>query len=713
MSKRSILIGSALLSTLVLRVAPPAATDDTVDVSQLRPGQTQIVAGTGELADPESGETIGDGGNARDALLGDFLEIEAAPDGTIYVMAVGHSVIRVITTDGIITSLKMPPKSIGFNPIDMVISDDGTLFVSYDGAIWKLESDGEFTTIAGGGDTPLKGGAQATDVELSAEHVASSGDTIYFTHRSQIGRIEPDGTITIIAGGGELSVRESEERDAIYANLGDVTDIAADSRGNIYIAAEFGYLDHDDEGYIRKISTDSVISTVVKSVKPGFAGDGGPSTEAQVDLTNGTAIAVDAEDGLLFIDSGNNVIRRVGRDGVIDTIARSLGTHQPGLHSRSLAWAPGADDFVVGPEGNLYLAGPGQVEVTALSDEGLAFDSGEIEDDDEPKRDDDPYADESPGTVLTVAEVESNDNTEPLSGITVAPDGTVYVVGTGDDLGLLAIEADRDIERIAGGTDAHYPFNRIVSDVEHATDGHLYVAAAGAVVRMNPDGSHVTVAGGTGIAQQPAPDGEFATTASLGGGLRLATSPDGTLYIGDPFSRKVHELDEDGRLQTFAENVDPSPGGLAADARGVYVADGASFTVRATDSDGQSSVLIGAKDADSHDVVDSPTDVTVDDDGAHYVSGSDGIRMVDPDGKISTVLKLEDDDDACVTNLDVDAHGNLYFTEAPGHSVRVLVRPGEMSTDEGLSISIIAAAIGVAALAAAAGAIVYRRRRTS
>jgi hypothetical protein len=64
--------------------------------------------------------------------------------------------------------------------------------------------------------------------------------------------------------------------------------------------------------YIRKIGVDGTITIVVNGSEPRFSGDGGRSAEAQLDLDLAhLAIAVDAEERLLFVDSGNYVIRRV------------------------------------------------------------------------------------------------------------------------------------------------------------------------------------------------------------------------------------------------------------------------------------------------------------------------------------------------------------------------------------------------------------------
>ena len=52
---------------------------------------------------------------------------------------------------------------------------------------------------------------------------------------------------------------------------------------------------------------------------PGFPGDGGPATSAQLNAPNG--VAVDGAGNLFIADLGNNRIRKVSRDGIITTVA--------------------------------------------------------------------------------------------------------------------------------------------------------------------------------------------------------------------------------------------------------------------------------------------------------------------------------------------------------------------------------------------------------
>ncbi len=77
----------------------------------------------------------------------------------------------------------------------------------------------------------------------------------------------------------------------------------------------FSDLEHNR---IRKIDNSGIITTLVGSGVEGYAGDGGNATNASL---NGPSGLVMYNDELYFADTNNNVIRKIGKDGIISTIA--------------------------------------------------------------------------------------------------------------------------------------------------------------------------------------------------------------------------------------------------------------------------------------------------------------------------------------------------------------------------------------------------------
>ena len=88
--------------------------------------------------------------------------------------------------------------------------------------------------------------------------------------------------------------------------------VAVDANGNLFIA---------DVGNqrIRKVSASGIITTVAGTGSLGFSGDGGPATAAELYYPVG--VAVDAIGNLFIADTLNRRIRKVSASGIITTVA--------------------------------------------------------------------------------------------------------------------------------------------------------------------------------------------------------------------------------------------------------------------------------------------------------------------------------------------------------------------------------------------------------
>ena len=156
------------------------------------------------------------------------------------------------------------------------------------------------------------------------------------------------GRTSTIAGTGKKG-HEGDGGPAPDASLNMPHEIQFDAAGNLYIAER-------DNHCIRKIAAKTgIISTLAGTGVPGFAGDGGPASQAQ--LRQPHAIALDPAGGLLICDVGNHRVRRVDLEtGRIDTYA---GT---GERATTADGAPLKGTPLNGPrtmafhQGDLYLA---------------------------------------------------------------------------------------------------------------------------------------------------------------------------------------------------------------------------------------------------------------------------------------------------------------------------------------------------------------------
>jgi sugar lactone lactonase YvrE len=123
------------------------------------------------------------------------------------------------------------------------------------------------------------------------------------TLNNRVRKIDAAGMITTIAGNGQLG-SGGDGGPATEASLNGLADIAVGPDG-IYIA-------DTGNGCVRLVRDDGTIATVAGLCgSPGFAGDGGPATEAR--LTKPGGIALDTAGNLYIADTHNQRIRVVYR----------------------------------------------------------------------------------------------------------------------------------------------------------------------------------------------------------------------------------------------------------------------------------------------------------------------------------------------------------------------------------------------------------------
>jgi DNA-binding beta-propeller fold protein YncE len=154
---------------------------------------------------------------------------------------------------------------------------------------------------------------------------------------------------TTIAGNGQRAY-SGDGGPATAASLNMPHEIQFDSAKNLYIAER-------DNHVVRRVDAKtSAISTCAGTGVPGFSGDGGPASRAQ--LRQPHSIAVDPKGRLLICDIGNHRIRRVDlSSGTIETHG-GTGERQPTPDGAPVKGTPlnGPRTIAVTRDGDLYLA---------------------------------------------------------------------------------------------------------------------------------------------------------------------------------------------------------------------------------------------------------------------------------------------------------------------------------------------------------------------
>ena len=198
-------------------------------------------------------------------------------------------------------------------PRDVAVDSEGNVYVADEYRIRRIDTQGVITTIAGTGECCYGGdGGPATDAQLSANDVAvdATGNVYVAGYGHRIRRIDTQGVITTIAGTGRRGYA-GDGGPATEAQFNDADDLAVDGAGNVYVADSRNHR-------IRRIDTHGVITTIAGTGERGYGGDGGPATDAQLSAND---VAVDATGNVYVADSDNHRIRRIDTQGVITTIA--------------------------------------------------------------------------------------------------------------------------------------------------------------------------------------------------------------------------------------------------------------------------------------------------------------------------------------------------------------------------------------------------------
>ncbi len=208
------------------------------------------------------------------------------------------------------------------------------------------------STIAGNGTGGYSGNSgQATAAELFEPYgvtLDASGNIYIGDFANAVIRVVNTSGIISNFAGTHTPGFSGDGGQATAAQLSDPGGVTFDPAGNLYIA-DFG------NQRIRMINTSGIITTIAGNGSAGYSGDGGPATAA--DLSDPFGTAIDAAGNVYIADYTNNRIRMVNTSGIISTFAGN-GTPAYGGDGGPATAASiyDATGICFDPAGNLYIA---------------------------------------------------------------------------------------------------------------------------------------------------------------------------------------------------------------------------------------------------------------------------------------------------------------------------------------------------------------------
>ena len=385
-------------------------------------------------------------------------------------------------------------------------------------------------TIAGGLEKDNTGDGRPASTGGMA--VSPDGTVWFSTSVPNFGKVTPDGVINVAVGDGNTDVFRDEKtyvgEDALSIPIdNNGSTMVSDPNGNVFWPP--GSKTGDN---INVLTTSGTVHTLGGIGDEGFAGDGGPVSDAA--FANITGLALDANGVIYIADWTNQRIRTLTPDGPFG--GGSGGGSTGGGDSGTTA-----DTF--SPVGmHETVAGSGR---TGFGMGGFSGDGGPASD----------------------AQLQGP------AGLWVAANGDLYIVDTQNHRLRMVTAATGIIETIAGtGSDAAFAGDggpATAADIPFPGtpavdgDGNVYFTTSGRVVKVGTDGNLTVIAGNGG--EGFGGDGGPTTDAVIASPFGLSVDASGNVFITDTQNHRIRMVSTDGTIVTAAGSGDGGHGASGFD----------------------------------------------------------------------------------------------------------------------------------------------------
>ena len=570
-------------------------------------------------------------------------------------------------------------------------------------------------TVAGGAPPPTPAAAASTSIGQPNRVMVDASGNVYFSSLNCVFRMDGGGNLTLIAGNSRPGF-SGDGGPATRAQLNAPQGLALDKFSNLYIA-------DSKNNRVRIVSAAGIINTFAGTglVSPGGANtfnDGGLATNALLHLPGG--VAVDTNGNVYIADTGDNLIRKVTTDGLINAIAGdSYGSYLGDAGPALTAELHTPEDVAVDTSGNIYISDSANAVIRKITTDGMInFIAGNVSTTTGPS-----IGYSGDGAAANLAGLVT-----PFA-LALDSSGAVYFAENGDSR-IRKIDSKGNISTIAGtgtagfGGDGSAGAKALVSfptGVAVDSSGNVYIADSlnRRIRKLTSSGNISTVAGNGNYSYSG--DSGQATSAQLNTPQAVAVDySSGNLYIADTANNVVRRVTAAGVISTIAGNGTAgsagdgsaatsaqlnSPQGIAVDTNGnVYIADTQNARVRKIVNGtintvaGSGTPGFGGDNGSATSAqLNYPAGLAVDGSGNLYIAdfSNNRIRKVNSGGTITTLagngLAGYTGDGSAAANAQLttpvavttDASGNVYIADTGNNAVRVVNSSGIISTVAG------------------------------
>jgi uncharacterized protein (TIGR03437 family) len=493
-----------------------------------------------------------------------------------------------------------------------------------------------------------------------------SAGNVFFASANAVFKLDTAGMVTRVAGTGVASYL-GDGGSALLAELNlwaislpEISGLALDSAGNLYIA---------DTGNqrIRKVAPNGIITTIAGTGSKGYSGDGGPAVNAQ--LYDPTGLAVDGSGNLYIADSYNYCVRKIAPSGIITTIAGpaqgllvpgGIAVDQNGNLYITDQYA--SELFRMTPDGSVTtLASVQHPTAVAIDSSGDIFVSQFL------------FVQKvsASGALIPIAGNGSNifagdggpalqASVQNIFALAVDGDGNIFVADTGNNR-VRKIDTSGNIKTVVGvGPSGIIPVNNdfLLTPSAVALDkaGNTWISDPqhNQILKLDA-GGNLTVAAGVGT-DGFSGDGGPAIKAQLSRPAEIAVDSSGNAFFRDNGNSRIRKIALDGTISTVAGNGQNSGNGPNGDGGPAMSATISNFGPIAIDSSGN---LLFADSETIREVLATTGVITT-------IAGTPGCCLPSSgDGGPATNAHFAEPE-----GIAIDTTGNIFVSEAEGRSVR-------------------------------------------